>query len=84
MTELGQPTLDILQAIIQYKTAHDGLSPTMRKLAVITGTASTSTIDYHLNRLEEAGMIQRDPFSSRAIRVTGGEWRYSPETVVAE
>lgn len=80
--ELGRPTLDVLEAIIQYKLAHDGIPPTMRQLATITNTASTSSIDYHLGRLEEAGLIQRDPLASRAIQVTGGQWRYCPETAV--
>ena len=78
-TDLGRPSLEVLQAIIQYKTDHDGLGPTVRELAVITNTASTSSIDYHLGRLEAAGLIQRDPVVSRAIRVTGGQWRYCPE-----
>lgn len=78
MSKIGQPALDVLQAIIHYKTAHDGLGPTVRELALATGAASTASVDYHLVRLEAAGLIQRDPVIARAIRVTGGEWRWTP------
>ena len=75
---IGEPSLAVLQAIIDHKTAHDGDSPTVRELAQATGAASTSSVSYHLTRLEAAGLIEREYALARVIRVVGGQWRYCP------
>ncbi|MCB8988103.1 MAG: hypothetical protein H6661_10190 [Ardenticatenaceae bacterium] len=79
MSENGAPvgwsTMAVLRAIVEFKLAHDGASPAVRELARMCNLASTSTIDYHLGRLEEAGLIERPPGLARVIRVVGGEWR---------
>lgn len=65
----------VLQAIIDYKVKSGGDSPAVRELAEITGLASTSTVSYHLDKLEAAGLIKRGEYSqARAIRVVGGKW----------
>lgn len=48
-----------------------GYPPTVRDIARELGISSTSVVDYHLKRLERAGWIERDPRSSRGIRLTG-------------
>ena len=73
--KVGVAAQAVLQAIIQYKTAHDGASPTVRELAQMTEAASTASVSYHLGRLEEAGLIEREYGLARVIRVAGGEWR---------
>lgn len=47
-----------------------GYPPTVRDIAKELGISSTSVVDYHLKRLEQAGWIERDPRSSRGIRLT--------------
>jgi repressor LexA len=46
-----------------------GVAPSVREIATATGYASTSTVQYVLNRLEEAGYIERDPLLKRTIRI---------------
>lgn len=72
---VGKSATAVLRAIVEFKQANDGASPAVRELAAMTGMASTSTIDYHLSRLEDAGLIQREYGLARVIRVVGGEWR---------
>ncbi|MBC7227753.1 MAG: transcriptional repressor LexA [Thermoflexales bacterium] len=47
-----------------------GYPPTVRDIARELGISSTSVVDYHLKRLERAKWIERDPRSSRGIRLT--------------
>lgn len=72
---VGQASTAVLQAIIQFKVANDGASPTVRELARLTGAANQSSVVYHLRRLEDAGLIKREFALARVIRVVGGEWR---------
>lgn len=47
-----------------------GYPPTVRDIARELEISSTSVVDYHLRRLEQARWIERDPRSSRGIRLT--------------
>lgn len=47
-----------------------GYPPTVRDIARELGISSTSVVDYYLRRLEQARWIERDPRSSRGIRLT--------------
>jgi len=47
-----------------------GYPPTVRDIARELEISSTSVVDYHLKRLEQARWIERDPRSSRGIRLT--------------
>ena len=58
-----------VMAAIERLLGERGYPPTVRELAVATGIASTSTVDYYLERLEQAGLIERDERVSRGIRV---------------
>ena len=39
-----------------------GVAPSVREIANSVGLKSASTVQYHLNALEDAGLIERDPF----------------------
>lgn len=65
----------LLTCIIQYKKAHDGVSPTIREMMDATEMVSTSVVDFYLRKLEVAGYIQRTPGKSRMIQVSGYEWK---------
>ena len=66
----------MLAFIIGYKKQHDGNSPTYREIMQATGVSSTSTVAYHLERLEVAGVIERPQMvgNARIIEVVGGRW----------
>lgn len=69
----------ILQAIIDYKVANDGASPSVRELGRVAGV-SPSVVQYHLARLEEAGAIERTATPrARGIKVVGGRWVPPPQ-----
>ncbi len=66
----------LMQFIVDYKLAHDGNSPTYREMMRETGLSSTSMVAFHLEKLEEAGLIERPQQvgNSRVIEVVGGQW----------
>lgn len=46
-----------------------GYAPTLRELSRAAGIASLSVVDYHLNKLVDAGKIVRDSGIARGLRV---------------
>ena len=67
----------IFNWIVEYKTAHDGNSPSLRELMRACNLTSSSVASYVLRRLERAGKISLTGQRSRtrSIVVIGGEWR---------
>lgn len=66
----------IFRWIVEYKTQHDGNSPTLVELMSACGVSSRSVARYLLQRLQKAGLIRLSGNKqSRSIRVVGGEWR---------
>lgn len=55
-----------------------GIPPTIRDLTQETGYASTSTVHYHVSRLEDLGVVERDPGTARSIRLASER---SPDAV---
>ncbi|MBQ7779724.1 MAG: transcriptional repressor LexA [Clostridia bacterium] len=51
--------------------AKEGYSPTVRDIQSALGIKSTSTVHAYLNRLEEKGMIRKDPGKSRTLKTAG-------------
>ena len=64
--EQEQRILECIRDFIQER----GYPPTVRDIARELEISSTSVVDYHLKRLEQARWIERDPRSSRGIRLT--------------
>ena len=61
---------------IKNKIRENGFPPTVREICNEVGLRSTSTVHGYLARLEDLGVIKRDPSSSRAIEVTEDmSWR---------
>lgn len=48
-----------------------GRIPSVREIGAEMGLKSTSTVQFHLDALERAGYIERDPMHKRSIRVIG-------------
>lgn len=57
---------DYIKDVIDEK----GVAPSVREIGKAVGLKSTSTVQYNLNALEEAGYIERDPNLKRTIRIT--------------
>lgn len=76
---MNKNTERVLAFVIRFKLSHDGNSPTVREIAEETGISSTSVVNYCLDKLEIAGIIQRDTGASRSIQVAGGAWSYQPQ-----
>ena len=55
------------------KRMNDSIPPTIREICEETGLKSTSSVHVILKKLEELGLIERDPNNSRSIRIAGLE-----------
>lgn len=60
----------ILNAIIEY-TGEYGFPPTIRELCNMTGYASTCTVQKHLDKMVELGIVERSEIkgSCRTLKV---------------
>lgn len=64
----------VLEFVVAYKTAHDGVSPTVREIGHELAMVH-SAVFYHLRKLEERGLVRFIGIEkSRGIMVTGGRW----------
>ena len=70
---MKQTTKNVLEFLKQYKSDHDGCSPTYAQVAEGCRLASSSVASYHLDKLAGLGLI-RMPEGKRDIEVVGGQW----------
>lgn len=72
LTERQRRILESIRDFIQER----GYPPTVRDIGREVGIKSTSAVKYQLDQLAQAGLIQRDPHSSRGIRLSamGESW----------
>lgn len=56
---------------IKSKISENGVAPSVREIGEAVGLRSTSSVQYNLNVLEEAGYIERNANLKRTIRLTG-------------
>lgn len=61
--------------IVQFKTDHDGIAPTLREICDNVGISSTSVCSNVLRRLEKRGLVLLWDEVSRGIKVVGGVWQ---------
>lgn len=66
--ELSDRQRQVLDYIKQ-EIRRRGYPPSVREIGEALGLSSSSTVHGHLNRLEEKGLIRRDPTKPRAIEV---------------
>ena len=68
----------IMDFLIEYKTSHDGCSPTIRQTTEAVGLKSHTTTWMHLRILEKEGVVRcgrrNKPCS---IELAGGLWSYT-------
>ena len=63
---------EILEFLRDHKRSH-AYPPTVREIGQAVGLSSSSTVQNHLNALEQKGFIRRDPTKSRTVEVVGEE-----------
>ena len=63
---------EILEFLREHKRNH-AYPPTVREIGQAVGLSSSSTVQNHLNALEQKGYIRRDPTKSRTVEVVGDE-----------
>lgn len=66
----SEQRLSYIYNVIETFINEKGFPPTVRELMEILSIASTSTIIYYLNKLEEKNLIKRDSNKSRSIELT--------------
>ncbi|HEY6533514.1 MAG TPA: transcriptional repressor LexA [Acidimicrobiales bacterium] len=72
MSTLTARQQQILEIIDQHVSEH-GYPPSVREIGKAIGLTSPSSVQNHLNRLNELGYLRRDPVKPRALEV-----RYDP------
>lgn len=80
--KLSEKQRNILRFIETYIDTH-GFPPTIRQIGEATGIASTSVVNYNLNKLVAAGYLSRSARSSRGIRLVKSARKSSPQPVVS-
>lgn len=65
LTDKQQEVFDYIKDIIEER----GIAPSVREIGRAVGLKSTSSVQYNLNALEDAGYILRDPNLKRTIRL---------------
>lgn len=71
MAELSNTQKKIYEFLAE--RSQGGVPPSVREICKAVGLKSTSTVQAHLDALEKAGYIERDPMLKRSIRVRGQE-----------
>ncbi|TDQ39737.1 transcriptional repressor LexA [Aureibacillus halotolerans] len=74
LSKRQQDILDFIKDNVQSK----GYPPSVREIGEAVGLASSSTVHGHLARLEDKGLIRRDPTKPRAIEVLYSDEHASP------
>lgn len=75
MVELSDKQQKIL-SYIKHSVQSKGYPPSVREIGQAVGLRSSSTVHAHLAKLEDAGVIRRDPTKPRAIEIIDeSSWR---------
>ncbi|MFQ5855815.1 MAG: transcriptional repressor LexA [Anaerolineae bacterium] len=79
--ELSDRQQRIYRFIRQFAREHH-YPPTIREIGSALGISSTSVVNYNLNKLEEAGLLERDREVSRGLKIPE-DMRAEPRDVVS-
>ena len=75
---LSQRQQAILQCI-QTFLLDNGYPPSIREIGESVGISSTSVVNYNLNALQRAGLIERDKTVSRGIKLVNNQQEKKPD-----
>lgn len=81
LTPRRQQILDYIERVLR----EQGYPPTVREIGKAVGLSSSSSVQFHLNALRDAGYLERDGSLTRALRLRGphaSAWRDRPPTYV--
>lgn len=81
MKKVSKRQEDIL-AFIKEEVRAKGYPPSVREIGEAVGLASSSTVHGHLARLEQKGLIRRDPTKPRAIEILEPEDSIQKQSVI--
>ncbi|MEG0258616.1 MAG: transcriptional repressor LexA [Lysinibacillus sp.] len=81
MKKVSKRQEDIL-SFIKDEVRSKGYPPSVREIGEAVGLASSSTVHGHLARLEQKGLIRRDPTKPRAIEVLEPEESIQKQNVI--
>ncbi|MFJ7735036.1 transcriptional repressor LexA [Lysinibacillus sp. NPDC097287] len=81
MKKVSKRQEDIL-AFIKEEVRAKGYPPSVREIGEAVGLASSSTVHGHLARLEQKGLIRRDPTKPRAIEILEPEDTIQKQSVI--
>lgn len=59
-------------AFIRDEMGRRGYAPSLREIGQAVGLKSTSSVEHHVKKLEEAGLLKRDPHIPRTYQVVTG------------
>lgn len=76
-------TQNVLDAIIAYKEANDGVSPALAELAVQFGIVKSQVME-QINRLIASKRLSKTPGKSRNLAVTGGRWQWLEPKIIPD
>ena len=65
-------TKEIYNYILDYKSNHDGNSPSIREIMSQTSVNSTSVVQHHLLKMVDMGLIEKVDRKFRSIIIVGG------------
>ena len=61
---------------INFTLKNDGYSPSVREICEAVNLKSTSTVQYHLNKLEKKGVINKSDGKSRSLHLNNSISEY--------
>ena len=78
LSERQQRMLDFIRDFIEQHS----YPPTIREIGEGVNISSTSVVNYNLNKLEEAGLLERSKEVSRGLRLLDGDGQFAPVRAV--
>ena len=79
MTRAQRPLKErqrLMLRIIAERLEDSGYPPTIREIGTEMGISSTSVVNYHLNKLKEHGLLERNDRVSRGLKLTDAAGEY--------
>ena len=69
---------------INFTLKNDGYSPSVREICEAVNLKSTSTVQYHLNKLEKKGVINKSDGKSRSLHLNNSNSEFRSVPIVGE
>jgi len=80
---MGNKAQEILE-FINFTLKNDGYSPSVREICEAVNLKSTSTVQYHLNKLEKKGLINKSDGKSRSLHLNNSISEFRSVPIVGE